>query len=270
MVVFEYDNIKYRNTQYHANNATESTNSDVITSKVIINNDSKKYAVTDELELKEQSLENIDAGFIENEIFDLTLNKYISKITVQNKEGTTVKEYNKEQLAKLEIDSKQLAGSTVLIEYQMRITNEGELAGYANEIVDYMPSDLSFSSEINKDWYMSTDGNLHNTSLSKDIIEAGETKVLTLTLVKTMTNNNVGRTINTAEIAKASNELSIPDKDSTPSNKVQGEDDISTAEVIISIRTGLALSVGIIVTIIALSVGGITVYTIKRKGVHHE
>lgn len=270
MVVFEYDNIKYRNTQYHANNATESTNSDVITSKVIINNDSKKYAVTDELELKEQSLENIDAGFIENEIFDLTLNKYISKITVQNKEGTTVKEYNKEQLAKLEIDSKQLAGSTVLIEYQMRITNEGELAGYANEIVDYMPSDLSFSSEINKDWYMSTDGNLHNTSLSKDIIEAGETKVLTLTLVKTMTNNNVGRTINTAEIAKASNELSIPDKDSTPANKVQGEDDISTAEVIISIRTGLALSIGIIVTIIALSVGGITVYTIKRKGVHHE
>ena len=67
-------------------------------------------------------------------MFDLNLNKYVSRITVQNKAGTTVKEYNKEQLAKLEIDSKQLAGSTVLIEYEIRITNEGELPGYANEM----------------------------------------------------------------------------------------------------------------------------------------
>lgn len=112
MIVFEYDNVKYRNTEYHANKATESTNSDVITSKVSINNDTKKYAVTDTLELTDKELENIDAGFIENEVFDLNLNKYVSRITVQNKAGTTVKEYNKEQLAKLEIDSKQLAGST--------------------------------------------------------------------------------------------------------------------------------------------------------------
>ena len=33
MIVFEYDNVKYRNTEYHANKATESTNSDVITVK---------------------------------------------------------------------------------------------------------------------------------------------------------------------------------------------------------------------------------------------
>lgn len=270
MIVFEYDNVKYRNTEYHANKATESTNSDVITSKVSINNDTKKYAVTDTLELTDKELENIDAGFIENEVFDLNLNKYVSRITVQNKAGTTVKEYNKEQLAKLEIDSKQLAGSTVLIEYEIRITNEGELPGYANEIVDYIPTDLKFSSEINKDWYISTDGNLHNTSLTNDVIDVGETKILTLTLTKTMTENNTGTTVNTAEIAKASNELSIPDKDSTPGNKVQGEDDMSTAEVIISIRTGLAFTIGTIVVIIILAVGGTVIYTIKRKEANHE
>ena len=57
MIVFEYDNVKYRNTEYHANKATESTNSDVITSKVSINNDTKKYAVTDTLELTDKELE---------------------------------------------------------------------------------------------------------------------------------------------------------------------------------------------------------------------
>lgn len=63
------------------------------------------------------------------------------------------------------------------------------------EIVDYIPTDLKFSSEINKDWYISTDGNLHNTSLTNDVIDVGETKILTLTLTKTMTENNTGTTV---------------------------------------------------------------------------
>lgn len=270
MVVFKYDNITYRNTEYRASGATEETNSDVITSKVSINDDKTKYAVTDTLELTEESLDNIDAGFIENEIFDLSLNKYINKVTVQNSAGTKVKEYDKEQLAKVEIYAKQIAGSTVLMEFAIQVTNEGELPGYANEIVDYIPNDLQFSSEINKDWYASTDGNLHTNALSKELINPGETKTITLTLVKAMTDSNTGRTANTAEIAKSSNDLSIPDKDSTPGNNSQGEDDISTAEVIISIRTGLAMTIGIITIIIALAIGGIMIYTIKRKEANHE
>ena len=85
-----------------------------------------------------------------------------------------------------------------------------------------------------------------------------------------MTENNIGVISNKAEIVKASNELSIPDKDSRPGNNAQAEDDISTAEVIISIRTGLALTIGIIIAIITLTVGVIVIYTIKRKGVNHE
>ena len=270
VVVFQYDNVKYRHTEYRVKTATETTNSDVITSKVSINDDTTRYAVTDTIQLLDESLENIDAGFIENEIFDLSLNKYVSKIIVQNNAGTIAKQYNKEQLAKIEIDSKTIVGSTVLMEYTIEIKNEGELAGYASEIVDYIPKDLSFSSEINPDWYESTDGNLHSTALAKKLIMPGETANITLTLVKTMTDNNIGRTANKAEIAKSTNDLAIPDKDSIAGNDKQGEDDISTAEVIISIRTGVAFTIGIILTIIALSAGGIIVYTVKRKEVKHE
>ena len=177
----------------------------------------------------------------------------------------------KEQLAKLEINSKVIAGSTVLVEYTMEVKNEGELAGYVNEIVDYIPSDLTFSSEINKDWYVSTDGNLHTTALSNAIINPGETKTVTLTLVKTMTDSNAGVTINKAEIAKSSNEYSIPDIDSKAGNAKQGEDDISTAEVIISINTGIAYTIGIIVAILAITATGITViYLNRRKEASHE
>ncbi len=270
IVTFLFDNTKYRNTEYRVSGATEKTNSDIITSKISSNDDDIKYGITDTLELTTDSLENVDAGFIENEIFDLSLQKYVTKVTVQNTSGTVVKEYSNEQLAKLEIDAKNIAGSTVLIEYSIRVKNEGEIAGYANEIIDYIPKDLTFSSEINKNWYTSTDGYLHTTALSKQIINPGETETIKLVLVKTMTENNTGLTSNKAEIAKSSNDLSIPDKDSKAGNAIQGEDDISEAELIISIRTGIGYTIGTIVAIIALTATGIIVYTKKRKGVNHN
>lgn len=269
VVVFTYDNKKYRSTEYRVKSATDQTNSDIITSKISSDED-EKYGLTDTLELNEESLENIDAGFVENEIFDLNLNKYVTKVTVQNSSGTTVKQYSKEQLAKLEIDAKNLAGSTVLVEYTIEVKNEGELAGYANEIIDYIPSDLTFSSEINRDWYKSTDGYLHTTALSKQLIEPGQTATVTLTLVKTMTENNTGLTSNTAEIAKASNEYSIPDKDSKPGNRIQGEDDMSKAELIISIRTGVGFTIGAISSIALIATAGTVIYIKKRREASHE
>ena len=262
MVVFTYDNLKYRNTEYQAKSATETTNSDIITGTITTDSNSKVYAMTDKLVLTNKSLEHIDAGFIENEVFDLKINKYISKVTIQNTAGTVVKQYNKQQLAKVEIDAKLLASSTVLVEYTLEVTNEGELAGYANELVDYMPKDMSFNSEINKDWYKSTDGNVHTTALSKELINPGETKKVVLTLTKAMTENNTGVTTNKAEIAKSSNELSIPDKDTA--------DNTSSAELIVSIRTGVEVSIGIIIAIIAMTATGIVVYTKKRKEAKHE
>ena len=149
------------------------------------------------------------------------------------------------------------------------MTNEGELAGYANEIVDYMPSDLSFNSELNKNWYQLTGGELYSKELSNDVINPGEAKTLTLTLIKSMNQNNTGTSINTAEITKATNDFSLKDIDSTPGNKVSKEDDISTAQVIISIRTGAivtyTLLIVIIMVIIALGVYFIKKGVIKNK-----
>ena len=133
-----------------------------------------------------------------------------------------------------------------------------------------MPNDLNFSSEINKQWYKSTDGNIHTTALAKELINPNETKEIKLILTKTMTEENTGLTTNKAEIAKATNEASIPDKDSTPGNNASGEDDISTAELIISIRTGIGFTIGIITAIIAIAVAGGIFYARKRKEANHE
>ena len=69
-----------------------------------------------------------------------------------------------------------------------------------------------------------------------------------------MTKDNMGLIINSAEIGKLTNEFEIEDIDSTPDNRVPGEDDIDDAPVILSIETGrevvyVGLGLAILVTL---------------------
>ena len=258
IIAFEYDNTKYRITEYQKQGVSDRLNSDVI-------NNGNSQAITDILQITNDSIDNIDMGLIENEKFDFSLDKTIKRITVRDSSSVQVSEYGNAHLTKIEIDSKKLSGSIVLIEYQILVKNEGELAGYVNEVVDYIPNDLEFSSEMNKDWYISTDGNLHNISLTNELIKPGETKVITLTLVKTMSVNNTGTIVNMAEIAKTSNELSFKDSDSTEGNRIQSEDDMGRAEVIVSVKTGLAITISISIIFVILIGTCVVIYIIKRK-----
>ena len=51
-----------------------------------------------------------------------------------------------------------------------------------------------------------------------------------------MTSENVGLSNNTAELIEVSNDLGLPDIDSTPGNKNVSEDDFGKADVIITIN----------------------------------
>ena len=180
---------------------------------------------------------------------------------VQNDRGTTQTEYDNETTAKVEIDARNLSSSNVIIEYKIVVTNVGDTPGYARSIVDYVSKDLSFSSELNKDWYAQGDY-LYSTSLANEEILPGESRELTLTLTKAMTEDNTGLVPNTAEIAESYNEQGLDDSNSTPGNNVKGENDQGSADAIISIRTGAAVYTGIIIGIIAVL--GIVAFIIKR------
>ena len=66
--------------------------------------------------------------------------------------------------------------------------------------------------------------------------------------------------INTAEITKCTDKdgNDIPDIDSTPNNKVPGEDDIDTAEVFLGISTGRAPTyIALTTTVLAIMTTGV-------------
>ena len=252
LVIFGYDTNIYTTTKYQSSGATASTNSDAIAKEVSIDGQNKIVGVTDILNIKSDNIENIDIGLIKSQKFDLKLDKYVSKITVENSDGTKEYSYKNSKLAKVEIASKKLAGSTVKIEYKIVVTNEGELSGEVNEIIDYLPSGMTFDSELNKGWYKGYDGNLRNSSLAENKINPGETKELTLILSRTLTENSTGMIENIAEISSATNVNYVSDIDSTPGNKKEGEDDYSKAQVIVSIKTGIVQSITMIFIVLAV------------------
>ena len=228
--IYEYNMDKYSLSDYHKQGVSEDKNSDVILSN--------GQARTDTISISNSSLSNIDIGLIDGTVFDLMLEKSIVQITVQNDNGTKVVDGKGETLAKAEIQPKDLASSTVYVEYKIKVTNNGQIPGTADKIVDYLPKDMTVNTELNPDWYIGSDGNAYNESLSNVIIEPKETKEITLIVTKEMTEENTGISSNKAEIAAASNEFGIADIDSTPGNGATNEDDLGQADAIISITTG--------------------------------
>lgn len=257
IVAFKYDNTVYNLTDYQKDGVSGSVNSDVI--------GKEGTAITDTIEIKDTSIGNINMGLVTKETFDLKLDKYVSKIVVQTASGT--KEYTQKPettLAKVEIRAKELKGAKVMMEYEIAVTNEGKTAGYAKEIVDYMPRDTEFSSELNSGWYLGSDGSLHTTQLKDILIQPGETKTLKVILSRNMTENNTDTVNNRAEIAKSHNQDLMEDTDSTAGNKANGEDDIGSADVIIGVATGTEV-IYVTLAIISMIILGTGIYFIKRR-----
>ncbi|MBQ9658938.1 MAG: hypothetical protein IJV31_09295 [Clostridia bacterium] len=214
-----------------------------------------KVAITNTINLAEDKA-NINLGLIEIKDFDLKLDKYITKVTTQTSKETKSTTYENKQLARTEIASKQLSGASIIVEYTLRVTNSGELAGYVTKLQDNLPKDMKFSSELNKEWYMDADGNLYNTSLASTIINPGESKDVKLVLIKNMTTDNTGTTTNTAKIVTTSNAKGY--------NEINLSNNESKADLLVNPATGKVITYVLIVvnSIIIVLLG---VYIIKRK-----
>lgn len=267
-VIFAYDTGLYSATIYHKEGIDSTKNSDAVDLKDIVLEElggkARIIACTEEIVVSSENIYNIDLGLVENKKFDLKLDKTVSKITVQDNNGTKVYDFKDTKLAKKDLVAKNVSSTTIIVEYKIKVTNEGAIPGYVKKIVDYMPSDMKFSSELNRDWYTSNNKELFNSSLANTVINPGETKEVTLTLSKKMTENNLGIINNTAEIYEAYNDLGLEDIDSKPGNKISTEDDMSSADVVITVKTGEWLMfTGLTITIITIL--GVGAYFIKKK-----
>ena len=263
IVVFKYDTSRYKLTTYMATGIDASKNSKAIMKKYNLGEGERNYGVTDIISVTDRSISNINMGLIQIEEFDIKLDKTITKISVQNGKNTRIYNYNNAQLAKVELDAKTMNNSIITIEYNIKVSNIGKIDGYVRNIVDYKPQGLEFEQDLNPGWY-EENGELYTENLANEKISVGETKSVTLLLTKKIEQGNVGAFTNIAEVYDAYNEEQITDINSTPGNKKENENDMSKADVIISIKTGTVIMYTslIISTIVILGVG---IYFIRKK-----
>ena len=158
---------------------------------------------------------------------------------------------------------KKLDQVTVKFRYKIRVTNEGDIPGYVKEITDYVPEGLRFDSADNPGW---TDegNNVISTTLTEDILlQPGEYTEVEVVLTWINSEDNMGVMTNIAEISEDDNEYDLPDKDSTPDNQEEGEDDIDDAPVMITVSTGAARTYFMLVGIVLATLAG-GVFLIKK------
>lgn len=236
VVVADYDNSKYSVGMYNAKYSTSEESSSFVQTKL----SKRDVAASNTINISQANVYNQNLALVSNNIFDLSLDNKITKITVVNsKDKKQNKVYNFDSnIAKVELNTKNVENTTVLVEYKIRVTNAGKVAGYAKKIVDYIPSGMVFNADLNKDWYVTKDGKAYTTKLANTLIEPGETKEVTLILNKKITGENVGNIRNVAEIAEDYNELGLEDINSTVENKQDGENDMSSANTIILMNAG--------------------------------
>ena len=190
--------------------------------------------------------------------FDLALRKWVTQaIVIENGQQSITNTGHDawddpEEIVKVDLHRKKLNQVTVKFKYSIRVYNQGNVEGYVKEITDYIPAGLKFVAEDNPGWKDEGNNIISTTLLENTLLKPEEYADVEVLLTWINDENNMGLKVNTAEISKDYNEYHLPDIDSTPDNKKQGEDDIDDAPVMLSVSTGqirIYFTVGLIILV---------------------
>ncbi len=225
--------------------------------------DDKDLPNYDEKDSDHQDDDNYEKVVIKT--FDLSLKKWTTQaIVIDNgKQTVTQTGHNPyeepEQIVKVEIKQNKLNTVTIKFRYSIRVTNEGDIEGYAKEITDYIPNGFKFVPEDNPGWTDKGNNQVSTRLLENTLLQPGQYADVDIVLTWINSESGLGAVSkNTAEITEDYNRYNIPDKDSTPGNRKDGEDDQDNAQVLLSIKTGqVRIYFSLIFTVLITTASGI-------------
>ena len=246
---FDGEKLDYRDAKV-AFEVTEPNTSDrILINQAQISKDSDKDGndVTDQDSVPDKWNEGEDDQDIEKvkvQYFDLSLRKWVTQaIVTENGEEKIIESGHKaeddpEDVVKVDLKKSKINKVIIKFRYKIRVKNEGNIAGYAKELKDYIPNGLKFVPEDNPLWKQ-IDEKTITTDQTKDILlQPGDTTEVEVVLTWINDSENFGVMDNWAEISKDHNDFNSPDIDSTPDNNKKGEDDIDDAPVSVGVQTG--------------------------------
>ncbi len=215
-----------------------------------------------------ENQDDIDAEKIKTGYFDLSIQKWVkeARVTLKGKttviEGNTVEESKNEPTIKVEIEEKNINKIIVKFQYMIRVNNEGNIQGYADEIADYIPEGFKFeeSDNVKWGWKIGEDGIVRTDYLKDTELKPGSYAEVPIVLVWKNGIENLGEKINKAEISKTRNESNATDIDSILGNMIDEEDDLDDSSVVIAAHTGtFRIYIGLTMIMLIAFAGGIFV-----------
>lgn len=187
--------------------------------------------------------------------FDLNIEKNIINVTVENNEGQKIiNKKSNEEILKIDIPKKEIENTKLKIKYEIKVTNIGEINGYATEITDYLPEGFEAISTQTTQWVVN--GNeVKTNSLNKNLLQPGESKSIFIECTYKVNKENIGSKINSVKITEYENDSDS--KDIT-------EDNEDKEEIIITIKTGFT-AICFTTIIVALLISIAVIIILKRK-----
>ena len=181
-------------------------------------------------------------------IFNLNIDKKIASITINGNE----KQINGD-VAKIEINKKELKTAQIEVKYIIKVTNDSELTGKA-KILEDIPAGMIMDPNKNNGW------EARGTKATKETreLKPGESEEILVVLDWDNRQDNIGTKENTATIIKTENEAGYEEKDET--------DNQDKADIIVAISTGentfVSTASGVLLILMAIACG---IYIVKKQ-----
>lgn len=188
--------------------------------------------------------------------FNLSIAQQLNEtIMIGNGVTRTIKNANNSDSIVLSINKQDVNEANVKLKYKITIKNEGTIAGYVNEIKDYIPTGLEFNENDNPLWEKREDNVIATQQTKNILIEPGKSIETEVILNWKGSMENLGSFENYIEISEDYNEFNAIDIDSVPNNGINEENDLGKTNITIEIKKNnavlyIALGVGLLIIII--------------------
>ena len=132
--------------------------------------------------------DDIDIEKVKVKYFDLALKKWVSTVIVIEDGKTTTTntghtgDENPEPVVKVDLKDKKLNKVTVKFGYKIKVTNEGQIEGYAKEVKDYIPDGLKFVAKDNPKWKALNEKEVVTTQLENTLLKPGQSATVDIFL----------------------------------------------------------------------------------------
>ena len=174
---------------------------------------------------------NMDIGLIPKTSFGFSMNKYITRIDLNNNGNVTTNNYNNLSTVSLSVINPNKY--TAKVYYGISITNNSSKAGYVNLVKEDIPNGFIFDKNYpeNAGWFES-EGKLANSSLENTLVNPGESVYLQIVLFLP-SRDEAGTFINTASVADVTeyNPVVINDSEYINSDQYQVGDSLRFAGI---------------------------------------